>query len=258
MAVNADGSINAVVTATELDIRDISNITDSITSYQGGSWVIDSITGTVNVQATELDIRALAHNSIVPDSVQIGDGTEVLAINADGSINATVSATDLDIRDLTQADQITAFQGGTWAVDVSNTVTVQATDLDVRDLSHTQDSIQIGDGLDILAVNADGSINAVVSGTDIDIRDLSAAQDSVQSNLFDGAGTALTSTLVGASQALDVNVVSSQSAAQFQYAIADISWEKTESYNIGIDANFFNYKFFLFFDYYFYYIIESL
>jgi TonB-linked SusC/RagA family outer membrane protein len=38
------------------------------------------------------------------------------------------------------------------------------------------------------------------------------------------------------------SVVSSQSAAQFQYAIADISWEKTESYNIGLDANFFNYK----------------
>ena len=38
------------------------------------------------------------------------------------------------------------------------------------------------------------------------------------------------------------NVVSSQSAAQWQYAIADISWEKTSSYNIGLDANFFNYR----------------
>jgi len=38
------------------------------------------------------------------------------------------------------------------------------------------------------------------------------------------------------------NVVSSQSAAQWQYAIPDISWEKTESYNIGVDANFFNYR----------------
>lgn len=38
------------------------------------------------------------------------------------------------------------------------------------------------------------------------------------------------------------NVVSSQSAAQWQYAIPNISWEKTESYNIGVDANFFNYK----------------
>ncbi|WP_232424896.1 SusC/RagA family TonB-linked outer membrane protein [Algoriphagus resistens] len=38
------------------------------------------------------------------------------------------------------------------------------------------------------------------------------------------------------------NVVSTQSAAQWQYAIPDISWEKTASYNIGVDANFFNYR----------------
>ncbi|UCS95842.1 TonB-dependent receptor [Echinicola marina] len=38
------------------------------------------------------------------------------------------------------------------------------------------------------------------------------------------------------------NVVSAQSAAQWQYAIPDISWEKTVSYNIGVDANFFNYR----------------
>ena len=34
-------------------------------------------------------------------------------------------------------------------------------------------------------------------------------------------------------------VVSSQTAAQTQYAIKDISWETTESYDIGVDANFF-------------------
>lgn len=49
----------------------------------------------------------------------------------------------------------------------------------------------------------------VVSATDLDIRDLTAASDSVQSNLFDGAGTALTSTLVGADQSLDVNITQS-------------------------------------------------
>jgi len=38
------------------------------------------------------------------------------------------------------------------------------------------------------------------------------------------------------------NVVSSQSAAQWQYAIPDISWEKTSSYNFGVDANFLNYR----------------
>lgn len=38
------------------------------------------------------------------------------------------------------------------------------------------------------------------------------------------------------------NVVASQSAAQWQYAIRDISWETTTSWNIGLDANFFNYR----------------
>ncbi|WP_138994474.1 TonB-dependent receptor [Larkinella sp. C7] len=34
-------------------------------------------------------------------------------------------------------------------------------------------------------------------------------------------------------------VVSAQSAAQFQYAIRDITWETTSSYNLGLDVNFF-------------------
>jgi hypothetical protein len=161
--------------------------------------------------------------SHVDDSVKIGDGTDFLEVNADGSINAVVSATDLDIRDLAFAtDSVTAHQGGTWTIDsITNAVTVQATDLDIRDISHTQDSIQIGDGTDLMAVNADGSINAVVSATDLDIRDLDAAQDSIQSNLFDGAGTALTSSTVGAFQALDVNIVASEELIVNDAALAN-------------------------------------
>jgi TonB-linked SusC/RagA family outer membrane protein len=36
------------------------------------------------------------------------------------------------------------------------------------------------------------------------------------------------------------NVVSAQAAAQWQYAIRDISWETTQSYDLGLDINFFN------------------
>jgi len=42
---------------------------------------------------------------------------------------------------------------------------VSATNLDIRDLTHVSDSVKIGDGTDFLAVNADGSIN--VNGTDV-------------------------------------------------------------------------------------------
>ena len=36
------------------------------------------------------------------------------------------------------------------------------------------------------------------------------------------------------------NPVAAQTAAQTQYAIRDISWEKTESFDLGVDANFFD------------------
>ena len=128
--------------------------------------------------------------SHVDDSVRLGDGTSFFTStseNGDLALDVHISnssivveATDLDIRDLDyNSDSVTAHQGGTWVIDsITNDVNI-----------------------------ADGGNSITVDAVDFDIRDLSAAQDSVQSNLFDGAGTALTSTLVGADQALDVNVV---------------------------------------------------
>jgi len=48
---------------------------DSVTSHQGGTWVIDSITNPVAVTATNLDIRDLTHAT---DSVKLGDGTNLM------------------------------------------------------------------------------------------------------------------------------------------------------------------------------------
>ena len=149
-------------------------------------------------------------NASIPagQKIIITDGADDLAVNADGSINSVVSATDLDIRDLVFA---------TDSVDVSgSSVTVSGTDIDIRDLSAAQDNVAISDGTDTLGVNTDGSINVVatatdldirdlafatdsvdvsgssvtVSATDLDIRDLSASQDSVAAHLFDEAGVA--------------------------------------------------------------------
>lgn len=48
-------------------------------------------------------------------------------------------------------------------VNIANaSIVVTATDLDIRDLTHVSDSVKIGDGTDFLAVNADGSINVQV------------------------------------------------------------------------------------------------
>jgi len=147
-AVNIqDGGNSITVDAVNLDIRDLVFATDKVDA--SGSTValdagtlaaLESITvqnpsgaGAVNIQdggnsitvdATDLDIRNLAASQ---DNVAISDGTDTLAVNADGSINSVVTATNLDIRDLT----------------------------------HVSDSVKIGDGTDFLAVNADGSINVV-------------------------------------------------------------------------------------------------
>ena len=97
-------------------------------------------------------------------SVKVGDGTDFLAVNADGSINITdngssitVDATDLDIRDLAFATDKVDVTGSEVSLDAATlaaleTITVlqgtspwvvSATDLDIRDLSATKDSVSI-------------------------------------------------------------------------------------------------------------------
>lgn len=92
LAINADGSINSVVSATDLDIRDLAFATDSV-DVSGSEVSLDAATlaalENITVSATDLDIRDLTHAS---DSVKVGDGTEFLAINADGSINTQSAA----------------------------------------------------------------------------------------------------------------------------------------------------------------------
>jgi hypothetical protein len=248
LKVNADGSLNitdnggsltvdgtVTVTATDLDIRDLSHTQDSVkigdgtdflaidasgnigVTDAGGSLTVD---GTVTVTATDLDIRdidAAQDNIAISDGtdtmavntdgsinvvfpatakIKVWDGTDELAVNADGSINSVVTATNLDIRDLSHTQDSVKVGDGTdflaiaadgsiavtdngGSLTVDGTVTVTATDLDIRDLSHTQDSVKIGDGTDFLAVNTDGSINVKITdgspGTEVNDYDTDAA-----------------------------------------------------------------------------------
>jgi hypothetical protein len=127
----------------------------------------------VNIKTSDIQIQVdLAHTE---DSVRLGDGTSFFTSTSEnGDIaldvhlsnsSIAVTATDLDIRDLAFAtDSVTAHQGGTWTIDsITNPVTVTATDLDIRDLSHLTDSMKIGDGVEFLAIEADGSINVNAS-----------------------------------------------------------------------------------------------
>ncbi len=171
LTVNADGSLNITdnsgsltVDATNLDIRDLAFATDKV-DVSGSS---------VTVSSTDLDIRDLVFATDKVDvsgSVVALDAPTLAALESitvqNGSGAAAVNIQDggnsitVDAADLDIRDLVFA----TDKVDVSgSSVTVTATDLDIRNLSHTQDSIKIGDGTDFIAINADGSLNITDNG----------------------------------------------------------------------------------------------
>jgi len=102
--------------------------------------VLAQLVSGVTVSATDLDIRDLTH---VSDSVKIGDGTDFLAIAADGSIAIT---------------------------DNGGSLTVDASDLDIRDLAHTQDSIRLGDGTSLFTSGTGASDDVATSFQGLDTR----------------------------------------------------------------------------------------
>lgn len=165
LEINADGSLNAVVTATDLDIRDLSSASDSVEV----------------LQATHDDLNANANIQV--GNVDVGNANPVPVSDAGGSL--TVDANDLDIRDLTSAsDSVAVLQAthdnlnGNMTIQIADTdvsnanpvpvsdaggsLTVDANNLDIRDLTHVSDSVRVGDGTDFLAVNSDGSINVII------------------------------------------------------------------------------------------------
>jgi hypothetical protein len=246
-------SVGAFVRASDGSLIDSAEI-NSINRLAVDSTLKDGAGNALTSTAGALDVNLASPISIdvdldhtTGDSVQIGDGVEIMLVNADGSINAVVTATDLDIRDLDSAtdsvtvlatdldirdlafatDSVTAHQGGTWTIDsITNDVTVTATDLDIRDLAFATDSVDVSGS----EVSISGDVNVtqgtdpwIVSATDLDIRDLDAATDSVQAWAHDGIGLAITSTAVNSSQALDVNIVNEIDVEDVALANASIA-----------------------------------
>ena len=134
------------------------------------------------------------------------DTTDVAAQNASANVGAYIRASDGGLIDQTS---------NALHVDIQNaSVVVSATDLDIRDLSAATDSVesQLHDGAGTAITSTGGALDVsianaslVVSATDLDIRDLSAATDSVAAWAHDGTGNALSST----GGFLDVNIAGS-------------------------------------------------
>lgn len=178
-----DASGNAIILPIPLPITDNGGtitVDGTVTIQDGGN--------SITVDASDLDIRDLTH---VSDSIKVGDGTEFLLINADGSINVVCSATDFDIRDITHiSDSIKVGDGTDFlAVNADGSINsvVTATDLDIRDISHLSDSIKIGDGTDFAAISGTGELSTEITNAQAAIG-AAAPAEAVQIGGVDSSG----------------------------------------------------------------------
>ena len=254
LAVNVDGSINtnSVVTATDLDIRDLAFATDSV-DVSGSEVSLDAASlaalENITVSATNLDIRDLVFASDKVDA----SGSEVSldAATLAALENITVSATNLDVRDLVFATDKVDASGSVVALDAGTlsaleNITVSATDLDIRNLSQAQDSVKIGDGSDFLAINSDGSINVAitdsVAGDSVNSYNTSAALAAGASSNHDYTVTALKTLHLNqihasASGKLKIEIQIETAAASGVFNTKFVAFNSTANPNIDLSMN---------------------
>jgi hypothetical protein len=157
--VDANGRLyvqtgTVTVTATDLDIRDLNSGTDSVTVLATNLDIRDLAFATDKVDASGSTLGANSgvdigdvtiNNAAGAAAVNIQDGGN--SITVDGTVavsgSVTVTATDLDIRDLNSATDSVAVTDGGGSLTVDGTVTVTATDLDIRNLNLTDDAVKI-------------------------------------------------------------------------------------------------------------------
>ncbi|MBZ4663863.1 MAG: hypothetical protein JG776_1578 [Caloramator sp.] len=168
-----------------------SSVTTPIQVDSNGKLQI-STENPINVTATDLDIRNLSSSQdgvAVYGSNDGGTTMKILKTNSDGEIyitsdeTLTVQSTDLDIRNLTTDDSVSVFgtdgtdkrqikTDSSGRIEVASIesdvdVNITNTDLDIRDLSYNQDSILIygNDGTDkrVIATDSEGLIKIVTA-----------------------------------------------------------------------------------------------
>jgi hypothetical protein len=251
LKVNADGSVDVNVLTANVDIRDLAFATDKVDvtgsdvtatiSDGGGSITVD---GTVELGATTL--AAL-------ETITVGNGSGGSAVNIqDGGNSITVDGTvELGSTTLAALESITVqngagvsavnIQDGGNSITVDGSVTVSAANLDIRDLSHTQDSVKIGDGTDLLSVNADGSINVVVTssvaGTPVCDYATGSAIASGATSTHDyttASAMKLTGILASASGKIKVEVKVETAAASGVFNTKFVAFNSTATPNINV------------------------
>lgn len=246
LAINADGSVNitdnsgsitvdgaVTVSATDLDIRDLAFATDKV----------DVTNSTVSLSAGTLAAleSITVQNGAGGSAVNIQDGGNSITVDGTVELGATTLAAleSITVQNGSGASAVNIQDGGN-SITVDGAVTVSATDLDIRDLTHVSDSIKVGDGTDLLAINSDGSINVVFQedpGTEVnDYKDDSAIAASASANhdYTTGAASKLYQVLASASGKMRIEIQVETAAASGTFVTKAVAFNSTANPNINI------------------------
>lgn len=257
--VVASGAVT--VSATDLDVRSLSSLTDSVAAVQSGAWSV-GVSGTVDVSAASLPLPTGAATEATLSALNgkvtaCNTGAVVIASGA-----VTVSATNLDIRDLSYTtDSVSVVQGGgnwlvmqngTWETRVADASGNLATShaagaargLDVCVLSaagghltafpvtDNSGSLTVDDGGTTLSIDDGGGAITVdgtvaVSGT-VAVRDATAT-----STLSNVSGSASSVTLLSANADRVLAVIVNDSTADLYVKFGTTASATSYSYLLG-------------------------
>lgn len=163
--------------ASAVNIQDGGNsITVDGTVAISGTVAVTQSTSPWVVSATDFDIRDLSHTQ---DSVKIGDGTDFLAVNADGSLNVQTVEAGYSSWSVVAAS-VDATIGGTQlvAAPLSNRLRVEIQNLGDKDIYIKQSTgVTAANGFKIpkgssyeQALDAGAAIWAIATGSSADLR----------------------------------------------------------------------------------------
>lgn len=186
------------------------------------------------------------HPGVISGNLDLNAVDNVIYVQlSDGSAGLSVTAGVLDVS-ISNAT-IAVTQSGTWTIDsitndvsiddggnsitvdgtvavsgITGSVTVTATDLDIRALDHVTigDSVRIGDGVETLAVNTDGSINVNIVSASIsgEVHDFDTVVDAVKAVASNHDYTVANTTML-----LKSVIVSASGNAKFEIQVGALA-----------------------------------
>lgn len=161
LAVNVDGSINSVVTATNLDIRDLAFATDKVDA-SGSEVSLDSATlaalENITVSATDLDIRNLtfANDKVDVSGSSVSFSPSPYAAIKNSVETVTTTAAEVLATPLSGRKEVTIQNEGNADVFLGHNASVTAAN-GIKLSKSSSATYLIPDGVDLFMIAASGS-----------------------------------------------------------------------------------------------------